>query len=103
MIKVQVKKKKDKINEIIVSGHANHGKHGQDIVCASVSSMVMIAINIIINEDPYALIYNDEAGFMKVEYLYYAEHTHNVLLVLIHMLKELEEQYPANIKIESEE
>ena len=103
MIKVKINKKKEKINEIIVSGHANHGKHGEDIVCASVSSMVMLAINIIIHEDPYALIYNEKDGFIKIEYLYYAEHTHNVLLVLIHMLKELEEQYPKNIKVESEE
>ena len=43
MIKVNIKN-----NEITVSGHANYDDYGKDIVCASVSSLVISTVNAIL-------------------------------------------------------
>ena len=55
MIKVDLTK--DKV--ITVSGHANYDDKGKDIVCASVSSIVITTINAIIEIDNEAIDYSD--------------------------------------------
>ena len=47
MIKVIVKKRDNKISQIVVKGHANYDTFGKDIVCASVSTMMITTINCI--------------------------------------------------------
>jgi hypothetical protein len=44
MTKVTVCKKNDKIFEVECDGHTNYGEKGEDIVCASLSSIVQTAI-----------------------------------------------------------
>ena len=39
---------KEKDNKIIISGHASFDEYGKDIVCASVSSIVITSINAIL-------------------------------------------------------
>lgn len=88
---------------VTLSGHANYNKSGKDIVCASVSSIVMTSVNDIkaINEN--ALKYEDNGNLMKIKV------NSNDLLVfklftnLKELLKHLASNYPKNIKIESEE
>ena len=45
MIKTVLKQNNDQIVAIHVSGHAMHAKHGTDIVCASVSTAIIVTIN----------------------------------------------------------
>ena len=40
-------KKNGKIQKFSVSGHSGYSEQGSDIVCAAVSSMVMLTVNII--------------------------------------------------------
>ena len=68
MIKVNYNDK-----SIKVSGHANFNTYGNDIVCASVSSIIYTTINGILNIDS------------KLD-----------------LLRDLEKQYPKNIKIVKE-
>ena len=44
MTKVTVSKKDNKIFEVECDGHTNYGERGEDIVCASLSSVVQTAI-----------------------------------------------------------
>ena len=44
MIKVEIEN-----NKIEIKGHANYDDYGKDIVCASVSSIVITTINAIID------------------------------------------------------
>lgn len=44
MTKVVIKKKNNKIFEVECDGHTNYGEKGEDIVCASLSSIVQTAV-----------------------------------------------------------
>ena len=54
MIKVEIEN-----NKIEIKGHANYDDYGKDIVCASVSSIVITTINAIIEFDPESIYYED--------------------------------------------
>ena len=45
MIKVKVEKDKAKYKKITITGHALYDDYGKDIVCASVSSIVITTVN----------------------------------------------------------
>ena len=51
MIKVLVIKEQDKLKSISIKGHAMYDEVGKDIVCASVSSLVISTINNILSID----------------------------------------------------
>ena len=51
MIKVNLKEK----DKIVITGHAGYDDYGKDIVCASVSSIVITTINAIIDIDDNAI------------------------------------------------
>lgn len=44
MTKVTISKKNNKISEVECDGHTNYGEKGEDIVCASLSSIVQTAV-----------------------------------------------------------
>ncbi|CCV64070.1 Predicted ribosomal protein [Alteracholeplasma palmae J233] len=45
MIKYSIKKHNDQIQEIKVTGHADYSESGSDIVCASVSTAIILTVN----------------------------------------------------------
>ena len=49
MIKVKVLKENNFYKEITITGHANYDTYGKDIVCSSVSSIVITTVNAIIS------------------------------------------------------
>ena len=95
MITINIKE-----NEILIKGHAEYDVHGSDIVCASVSSIVMTSINNIIAIDNKAIKYIENDGLIKIEKLNDNECAKKILDNLVRMLEELRVQYPKNIKIE---
>lgn len=44
MTKVVISKKENKIFEVECDGHTNYGEKGEDIVCASLSSIIQTAV-----------------------------------------------------------
>ncbi len=95
MIKVNIKEK-DVIEEITIKGHSGYEEIGKDIICASVSSIVITTINAIIRIDEEAINY-DESVIIKI--LKHNEIIDKLIFNLIDLLKELEKQYPKYIKI----
>lgn len=93
MIKIDLRK--DLIN---ISGHSGYEEIGKDIVCASVSSIVITSINAIIRIDKDAIDYNEDNGVI-IKILKHSEIVDKLLDNLIELLKELEKQYPKYIKI----
>ena len=94
MIKVKVTKKC-----ISVLGHADYDDYGKDIVCASVSSIVLCSVEAIANFDTDAIDikqFND-----KLDIIINKEDNITQKLVnnMLNCLKELEKKYPKNIKI----
>jgi len=102
MIKVEIIKD-NTINSICIQGHAKYADYGKDIVCASVSSMLIFAINSIIAIDSNAIIYEEKKDCIKIKNFGENENVNTILNVLNKMLIELENDYPKNIKIREEE
>ena len=98
MIKVHINK-----NNIIITGHAGYDEYGRDIVCASVSSIVITSINACLKIDSNSLTYKEETDKLTIEI---NSDNKNILLIIenmIAMLSELALTYKKNIKIIKEE
>lgn len=96
MIKIKTIKNNNKIEEISITGHAMYDNFGKDIVCSSVSSIVITTVNAIERIDKDSISYTEEPFNLKIEKE--NEITEKLIDNMISLLKELEEQYPKNIK-----
>ena len=97
MIKINIKKNEN-IDLIEVKGHANYDEYGKDIVCASVSSMVITTINAIVRIDSSSIDYNDNNGVV-INVLKHTEVIDKLLVNLEELLMDLQKQYPKYIEI----
>ena len=93
MIKVLIKE-----NNIQISGHAKFDEYGKDIVCASVSSIVYTTINGILNINEKAIEVIDNKD-LNIKILSNDSITNKLINNMIYLLKDLEKQYPNNLKI----
>lgn len=95
MIKVDLSK--DKL--ITVSGHSGYEERGKDIVCASVSSIVITTINAIIEIDSDAIDYSDLDNKIIIRILKEDEIVNKLINNMILLLESLEKDYKEYIKI----
>lgn len=67
MTKVVISKKDNKIFEVECDGHTNYGENGEDIVCASLSSIVQTAVLglLMIALVELDMKRDDERGYLK--------------------------------------
>ena len=93
MIKISIKEK-----QIIIKGHANYDELGKDIVCASVSSMVITTVNAILRIDNEAIKYSDTDGVI-IDIIKDNEIVNKLIINLISLLEDLKKQYPKYIEI----
>lgn len=100
MIKILVENKNDLINHIIIKGHAGYGIKGNDIVCASVSSITITSLNAIIRIDDKAIDFTQSEGFIEVNVNKHDKYIDIILENMISLLEELKKQYEKNIKID---
>jgi hypothetical protein len=94
MIKVEIKD-----NLITIKGHAGFDEKGKDIVCASVSSIVITTINGIIEINPEAIDYSDLDNEIIIRKLKEDETVNKLLNNMILLLESLEKDYKDYIKI----
>lgn len=94
MIKVELKD-----NLITIKGHAGYDDKGKDIVCASVSSIVITTINAIIEINPDAIDYSDLDNELIIRKLKEDEIVNKLLNNMILLLENLEKDYKDYIKI----
>ena len=92
-----------KSETIKVSGHANYAEYGKDIVCASVSSVIATIVNCIMNIDKSSITYQDDGKTIIITKINNNEVVNTIFATMIDILKDLENQYKENIKVESEE
>lgn len=95
MIKVDLREE----NKIIITGHSGYDELGKDIVCASVSSIVVTTINAIIDFDETAIEYTDKNDKTSIEIVKNDNITNKLINNMIFMLSTIEKDYPKNIKI----
>lgn len=99
MIKVNLIGNNDKIEFL---GHAMYDSSGKDIVCAGVSSVVITTINAILSFDENSIKYESLPDNFCIEVIEHSLITDKLLLNMVNMLKDIEEDYPKNIKIRKE-
>ncbi len=97
MIKVVYQAEEGKIY-LKVSGHASSAPHGQDLICASVSSITTGALNALENPPSFKIVARE--GLLELTSL--SQPTNHDSIVLRTMLTQLEtiaESYPHYINI----
>jgi uncharacterized protein YsxB (DUF464 family) len=101
MIKVVVKKENnDYIKCLEVSGHANYAKHGEDIVCAGVSAVIVGGLNALdklSNKKLIKAVVKD--GYVKIDVLKQDQDTKLILQTIMVQLESIEESYSQFVKI----
>lgn len=96
---IEVKKK---ANKITIKGHADY-REENDIVCASVSSIMYTTVNAILRFNKHSINYKDDKRAVTIEIIDETLETKVLLTNMFALLIELASKYPKNIKIESEE
>ncbi len=99
MIKIKINKDKNYIKEVIISGHSLYDDYGKDIVCASVSSIVITSVNLILKIDKTTIKVKQDNGLIHVNVLKNEEIVDKILRNMIDMLEELSKDYEKNVKI----
>lgn len=94
MIRVEVTK--DKIK---VYGHSGYDEIGKDIVCASVSSIVITTVNAILRFENNSIQYTQADGKVEIMILKPSPTIDTLILNMMDLLKQLEIQYSKYIKI----
>lgn len=98
MIKVNIKQ-----NRVIITGHAGYDEYGKDIVCASVSSIVITSVNAALKLENNSLEYIEEKDKLTINILSNKENIKIIIENMIDLLEELSLTYKENIKIIKEE
>lgn len=99
MIKIKIGYNDNLIDNIKIIGHANFADYGKDIVCASVSSMVITTVNACLSINSNSLVY-DELNGLFIKNIIDDEIIQKIVNNLINLLIELSNSYPKNINIE---
>lgn len=99
MIKVKVNKINNHINKIEVTGHAMYDDFGKDIVCSSVSSIIITTVNGIDSLDNTYMNTKYIKDGLNIDIIK-KDNTCDILINnMLDLLSELESNYPNNIKI----
>ena len=103
MIKVNYLVEKGIIKEIEISGHAEYDESGKDIVCAAVSTAIIVTANAVelLDLNSHRELMIDE-GYFKFNVLKTNDVLEKLLLNLEYTLYDLEKQYPKYIKNQKE-
>lgn len=95
--------KNDQIETIEISGHANYDESGRDIVCAAVSTAIIVTANageLLEKNSTYSLIIDE--GYFKLDVKQHDPIMDKLLDNLKYTLYDLEQQYPNYIKNQKE-
>ena len=99
MIKVKVTKDSDMIKSVSILGHAMYADFGKDIVCSAASSIATTTINGVLSFDKEGLSYEVSKDGLVIKNIKTDNITQTLLNNMISLLKELENDYPTNVKV----
>jgi uncharacterized protein YsxB (DUF464 family) len=106
MIKVVIKRTNEQLAAFEVSGHANSGPYGYDLVCAGVSAVTFGAINALMELCDLELIIDQAAeGYLYVELPSKAlreKEAQIILQAMVVSLQTIERDYTQFIQITNE-
>ena len=103
MIKIEIIRSNNNIKKISVLGHAMHNEYGNDIVCASVSTLVISTVNNILSINSETVIVSSADAKVIIEYISKDDIIDILINNMISNLNTLANNYPKNIKIINKE
>ena len=86
-------------NRITVKGHANYAPLGQDIVCASVSTLVQVLIKCIEDMTEDKIEYSIRPGMVDIKFGNLSEKAQLLVSSFFIGAQMIADQYPNNVKI----
>lgn len=104
MIKVLITAHDHKVTSVVVSGHANSGEYGKDLVCAGVSAAVNGVCNTLAKHDFLkvgTIVYKE--GYVSISSDHMTSEHQLILETLITTLESIEDAYGTYIKIKNQE
>ena len=98
MIKITATRNNGKIISLTVKGHANSAPHGEDLVCAAVSSILVGGCNALKEPNCFAIKLNEgDASIIEKEHA--NEHDYEVLETMMIQFKTIEESSKKFLKV----
>jgi uncharacterized protein YsxB (DUF464 family) len=85
-----------------ISGHAEYGNYGEDIVCSSITTAVFTTLNLfdkLLEQKDYSLIQDEDKGLIDFKLNKIDNLSLLIIQNLLDILINIEEQYPQNLKI----
>lgn len=104
MVTVTVKSMQNQVQAVEISGHADYAEHGQDLICAGVSSIGIGTLNALEELAEGECSLQMDSGFISIHVL--NRHNETVQLILKVMLIQLQtmaETYKKYIQIQQME
>ena len=99
MIKVEIIRNNNNIKKISILGHAMYDEYGKDIVCASVSTLVISTVNNILSINDKTIKVEQSDSKIIIEYIFKDNIIDILINNMISNLNTLANNYPKNIKI----
>ena len=99
MIKVEIIRNNNNIKKISILGHAMYDEYGKDIVCASVSTLVISTVNNILSINDKTIKVEQNDSKIIIEYILKDNIVDILINNMLSNLNILANNYPKNIKI----
>lgn len=99
MIKVEFFKAENLLTGFQAKGHSMHAPHGEDLICAFVSSACLMAANTVTEVIGLDADAKADEGFLKLQINGSADSAQDILKGLKLHLSELQKDYPENINV----
>lgn len=87
-------------NRITVKGHANYAPPGQDIVCASVSTLVQVLIKCIEDMTEDKIEYSIQPGMVDIKFGNLSEKAQLLVSSFFIGAQMIADQYPNNVRLD---
>ena len=100
MIKVLIKREEGKFVSLEIKGHANSAPHGEDLVCAGVSSVLTGGLNNLQDVKNFDIKLDEGHSVVNAKNAI-SSHDEIVMETIIAGLKTIEESYPEFITIKN--
>ena len=85
-----------------ISGHAEYGNYGEDIVCSGITAATFTTLNLLdklLKQEDYTLIQDEDTGLIDFKLNKTDDLSLLIIQNLLDILINIEEQYPQNLKI----
>lgn len=99
MIKVEIIRNNNNIKKISILGHAMYDEYGKDIVCASISTLVISTVNNILSINSNTIKVEQSDSKVIIKYILKDNIIDILINNMISNLNTLANNYPKNIKI----